>query len=232
MNDLPISAETLELLSSLISSLSSMISGTLALALFLVMGIGLHRMSKACGLKAPWLGWIPFGQSYALGRLADHQCSVNEDNPTTYRRALLTFHILQTVSAVLAGAVTLGIYMVDIFEMAFDGTLEVLMADPVAYANAVNDLLLAAYGKAWFFWLIMVGIAITYTVFYAIAVYKISKLFQPKQAVLYTVLVVLPVVQNVAQIIFFLRMATHKPLYVNQNDLPPSEGGEDLFYTL
>ena len=231
MSDSLISAEALELLYSLAYIVAYNISLALSLILYVSMGIGLHRMARSCGLRHGWIAWLPYCQTYAIGRIADHQCSVNEDHPTTYRRGLLTIHILQSVASALATTVTLGIYFVDIFKMVFDGTLEALMEDSAAYSTAISDLILSSYGKAWFFWLIVVLFSILFTVFYVIAVYKIGKLFLPKVAALFAILTAVPVVQNISQILFFLLAGFRKPRYMD-TDAPTSISGGEMFYTL
>ena len=221
-----IAPELLELISAVASMISSTVSSVVAIFTYIAIAIGLFRMGKACGMKHTWLAFIPYAQSYRIGQIADHQCEVNEGKSTTYRRKLLTFHILLLVMAVLCVIVTVGIYTVSIITKSLDGSLLTLMEDPMF----IYQELLAAYADAWLVWLAFSVISIINTVFCAMAMHKIAKLFIPKIAGL---AVVLYLFVPLAQPILYLIMGARKPQYVSggpDEGLP--QGGEDMFYTL
>ena len=155
-----IAPELLELISAVASMISSTVSSAVAIFTYIAIAIGLFRMGKACGMKHTWLAFIPYAQSYRIGQIADHQCEVNEGKSTTYRRKLLTFHILLMVIAELCAIVTVGIYTVSIITKSLDGSLLTLMEDPMF----IYQELLAAYADAWLVWLAFSVISIINTV--------------------------------------------------------------------
>ncbi len=83
------------------------------LAQYLFLGFALSRLSRALELPRPWLAWIPFGQLYRLGQLADlytdnrmtPECLRAQPfyEPSGLRRKLLGYGIGSYVTGTVAG---------------------------------------------------------------------------------------------------------------------------------
>lgn len=68
----------------------------ISIASYVLTGLGLHTAAKRRGIRYPWLAWIPLGQLWILGRIADHyQC---ERNSRVYRWSFLLM-----ITSVLSG---------------------------------------------------------------------------------------------------------------------------------
>ncbi len=90
-----------------------LLTATILLAGYLLFGAALSRLSRALELPRPWLSWIPFGQLYRLGQIAD----LYTDNrmtsdalraqpfyePSKLRRKLLGYGIGSYVTGTVAG---------------------------------------------------------------------------------------------------------------------------------
>ena len=57
---LQLSPESLELIQSAISAVSSFMSSILSIFIYVGVSVGLFRMSKSCGMKHAWISFIPF----------------------------------------------------------------------------------------------------------------------------------------------------------------------------
>ena len=223
---LQLSPESLELIQSAISAVSSFMSSILSIFIYVGVSVGLFRMSKSCGMKHAWISFIPYAQSYRMGQIADHQCKYNEGKSTKYRVWLLVLQLVQMATLVVWYTALYIAVIASIVSMTMNGTLESVMQDP----NYAYDLTFQAMLDTWFTFIPFLAASITYTVFCSIAMYKSAKLYIPKIAAL---AVVLYLFLTPAQPILYLVMGARKPRYVSDGpDEQLPEGGEDMFYTL
>ena len=95
-----------------------LLAAIVPLASHLLFGAALYRVSRALALPRPWLSWIPFGQWYRLGQLADlytdNRMTTEADRnapfyaPSVLRRKLMGYGIgLSAAGAVTGAAVCL-----------------------------------------------------------------------------------------------------------------------------
>ena len=72
-----------------------------SLAMYILLSLGLYTIAKRRGLNNPWLAWIPFGNVWILGSIADqYQYSV-KNKKTSRRKVLLGLQIGLSVVAVI-----------------------------------------------------------------------------------------------------------------------------------
>ncbi len=151
----------------------------IALAIYLVFyifeSIGLYTMAKRRGIKYPGLAWVPIGNVWIIGSLADHYMNITELRNTKSRYILLWLNIVIGALSVMVSIVLLGFGLSAIME-AFNSRHYV--AD--SYILSMFGML----GLAGVMWLL----AVTQQVFMYIAFYRIFKSCQPSNAVLYLVL--------------------------------------------
>ncbi len=188
----------------LVSSFGSLIS----LFTYVAVGYGLYCIAQACGIRNPFLAWIPYGQVYMLGAVADHQTARNESRTTGYRKILLGLEIAVSAVALVLG-VSLGVVLVSAIFSTVGGTGAELTLESVDWEAVLGDMLGGLVVSA----VVLVAlavVAIVYAVYYYIALYRIYKLVDPKNATLYTVL---SVFFNIAIPIIFLVIAKKKPVY-------------------
>lgn len=153
--------ESLELILAVYAAVS-VLAVAYALFNYVATGVSLFRMMDKAGVPNPWMAWVPFCNSYALGALADNYNLLWEAKPTSYAKKVLAWHIVVTA---LAQPLILSLYAMK----------------PDTAVPTDLWLLLLGYAAA----------GVVYTVFYSIALYKLYRTFAPESAVGLLVLSVL-----------------------------------------
>lgn len=150
----------------------------IGLAVYIMEAVAVHKMGKVCGVPYPWLAWIPYASSYALGYIADKDAEANGRPATHYRKTLLIMNIIiNVVSFIIIGvAVYVGLTLA-----GPDG--EVVADLDSAQVGSVMLLLLLSLAD--------LGLSITCLVFQFIALWHVYKLFDPNNAAAFTILSVL-----------------------------------------
>ena len=78
-----------------------LVFGLIALVVSLVMvifqGVGLYTMAKRRGIKHAWLAWIPVGNSWLVGCIADQYRYVAKGEVKNRRKILLALSIVGAV---------------------------------------------------------------------------------------------------------------------------------------
>ena len=132
----------------------SVLAVAYALFNYVATGVSLFRMMDKTGVPNPWMAWVPFCNSYALGALADNYNLLWEAKPTSYAKKVLAWHIVVTA---LAQPLILALYAMK----------------PDTAVPTDLWLLLLGY----------VAAGVVYTVFYSISLYKLYRTFAPESAV-------------------------------------------------
>ena len=76
--------------------LRQLVSFVISVAGYVLTGVGLYTAARRRGVRYPWLAWIPLGQLWILGRLADHY--QYEGNSRVYKWSSLLM-----ITSVLSG---------------------------------------------------------------------------------------------------------------------------------
>ncbi len=164
--------------------LSGIVAGSLifslftGIALFVLQGFGLMQMSKSLGLKAPWIGFIPFASIFSFGRVAQTYIKKDGKKSAKFSITLLILYILY-ILFVVALTVSLVIAAISVISnsetaLANDTEMELSMFGAVIAVVAIYFIVLA--------------LAISYKIVYFIALWRIFALFDHINATLYTVL--------------------------------------------
>ena len=80
-----------------ISFLPSMFS----VALYVLSALGLYTIAKRRAIANPWLAWLPYGNMWILGSIADQYQSAVHHKKTGRRKVLLALEIATTVAGVI-----------------------------------------------------------------------------------------------------------------------------------
>ena len=138
-------------------------------------------MSSSLGLKNPWYGFIPFLNSFAIGRIAEKYQKKNGAKSAKFSVILLTLEIVMAVLSVItlfsAVSTVIGVasfaagYLADVTSSAGIGAYNIM---------SILWLVFAAF--------LLVGVATAYLVVYYIAFWRTCAVFDYKNASLYTVL--------------------------------------------
>lgn len=149
--------------------------------IYFLNAIGLYEMSSSLGLKNPWYGFIPFLNSFAIGRIAEKYQKKNGAKSAKFSVILLTLEIVMAVLSVItlfsAVSTVIGVasfaagYLADVTSSAGIGAYNIM---------SILWLVFAAF--------LLVGVATAYLVVYYIAFWRTCAVFDYKNASLYTVL--------------------------------------------
>ena len=155
--------------------LSESLSSLLSLCIYVAMSYGTYTMVKRCGLRRAWMAWVPLLRLYKLGEIADLHCRRNEGRQTNLRKILVILSLLTSTVAIFA---LLHAIMV-LFAVIIAG-----MAGGPGTAMNWTSL----FTSTWILWLVGAALAVALVVLLVVAMHRISKLFAPENATLYTVL--------------------------------------------
>ena len=141
-----------------------------SLACYILTSLGFYALAKRRGIPQPGWAWVPIGgQRWILGSLADQYAYLAEGKQKRQRHLLLWLDIACTaISAVFVA------YMVNAAVAQFAYTSDAAVASLVAGALGGYFLLLV--------------LAVVLAVFYYIALHKVYKSCDPKNATLFLVL--------------------------------------------
>lgn len=144
------------------------------IAMYVLNSLALQKIANRRQIKNAWLAWIPIGTEWILGSIADEYESHQGLNPK-WKKRLVGFSVgMYICTFVLYAAFIIGI---------------VLM---IINLRELDEVSLFTFLIAVFFVCLLVeAIAIVYTVFYYICLYKLFKSTDQKNAVLYIVLCIL-----------------------------------------
>ncbi len=141
-----------------------------AVVSYVLSAVGMYRIAKRRGIHHPWLAWVPVGNAWLLGSIADHYQYVAKQKATKRRKVLLILSILCVVMGGFFGA-GVGVFAaVDIF-------------DGATTAGSILSVAMMVVG-----YLGLMGLGIAVTVFSYIAYFDLFRSCKPKNDVLFLVL--------------------------------------------
>lgn len=145
----------------------------LFIGLYVAESLSIYKLCKKLNIDNAFLGFIPFGNSYKFGEIADVLCQRNRDNTKLrYKKLLLILHIA-VVAAVL-------LFFVPYFALIISA---MLLPEEVAALAIICALLVVLVA---FF--ILMAVSVAQSVFYFMALYKIFEYTDKKNSTLYFVL--------------------------------------------
>ena len=185
---------------------ASFFSGIVKLILFIIGGIGIYFMSKNFDIKNPWICFVPFVQSFSLGRIARNYIKKDEKKSADLSIWLLVFNIVQYV-----------ISLIFMFLLAYS------VFDIIANVeNAVNTDAKVTIGMfTSFVWVIvsfflLLCVSVIYKIFYYIALWRVFYIFSKANATVYTVL---SVFFGFLSPIFLFILRNNNPAFDDDSDL-------------
>jgi hypothetical protein len=192
--------QQLQLLSeSMIVLLLSAISSLLSVGIYVVTSLSLHAMAKGRFIEKAWLAWIPVGNLWILGSIADHYQLCARGRVKSRRKVLMAAYIV--MAAILVGMIVVCFQMVKDLRGVVDLYSGRVIGD---WWGAIgNELIWLAV-----LYLLVICAAIVQLVFAYICYYDLFRSCDPKNAVIYLVLsIVFSFLQPV-----FLFACRHKQL--------------------
>ena len=196
-----LSPQQLQLLlsESMVVLLLSAISSLLSVGIYVVTSLSLHAMAKGRFVEKAWLAWIPVGNLWILGSIADHYQLCARGRVKSRRKVLMGIYIV--MAAILVGMIVVCFQMVKDLRGVVDLYSGRVIGD---WWGAIgNELIWLAV-----LYLLVICAAIVQLVFAYICYYDLFRSCDPKNAVIYLVLsIVFPVILPV-----FLFACRHKQL--------------------
>ena len=172
-------------------SVVSIVSSLLSFAMYLVTAYCMYAIAKRRFLDRAWLAWIPVGNLWVLGSIADHYRLCARRSITIRRRVLMATCIAIAVLAMLTVILCIGMIkklvpVIDLGTGRVIGDWQAAIGPSLVWISVVYLLMLAA--------------SIVQLVFVYMAYYDLYASCDPRNAVIYLVLsIVIPVLLPVFQ---------------------------------
>lgn len=175
-------------------------SSLISIAAYIINGFGIMNLSNKLKLKNGWMGFVPYASSFKLGQIADKVCELKGEKKN-YSKLLLTLHIVLS-------ALFIPLYMIA-FIMGFVMGYGEIDFSPLPVIAFV------------IFSLVILGIAITLSIYVYIVHYKIYNFFSENNANLFIVLAILFGLQS---LFIFIVSLKKEPVII---DVPFTANTED-----
>ena len=207
-----------ELIFLMISNLFSSVIGVLT---YIAIGYGLFHMAGSLGFKHSWLAWVPFGQDYILGAVADESCKRRDGRTTDYRKKLLGLQIALVPLCVLL-ILMLIVYLAFLITSGVKQksyTADIVSRPELAERATVSPALAIIPG---ILTIVVAVLLMIHIIFRFIALHKIYQLFAPESAALF---LLLSIFISPATLILFFVLAKRAPAL----DAPTTEASHPNF---
>lgn len=136
---------------------------------YVIQSIGLYTIAKNRGINNPWLAWLPIGNYWIAGSIADQYQYVVNGQVKNRRKILLILSIASAVASCLVSSMISGSFVLTLGEVS---------VEKLTAMGAMGTLLD----------LIVSGLEIATFVFWQIALYDLYTSCNPKYNVLFLVL--------------------------------------------
>lgn len=163
------------------------------IAVYVLRSLGFYKMAQNRGINKPWLAWIPVGDSWILGSLADQYRYVAKGEVKNRRKVLLWLNII--FFAVYFAFIAVFVYFIISTTL---GAMNGVVSDEMLY-----ETLGAAFGMLGIA-LVMLVVAVVMAVFQYIALFDLYKSCDPNNATLFLLLSIFVSV-TMPFFVFFLR---------------------------
>ncbi len=161
----------------LIRLVVSLLCIAVALLPYVLSSYALYRMGRACGIAKPQKAFVPVLNVYQLGQIADAHRARNERKKPLYAQLLLWLQI---------SLLSLGVLLFLVMLFLSTAVLFSALLDPVQDAVAVPTPI-----EAEILTVLLSAVIAAFAVCFCIALYKVFRLYDNTNAVIYLVLSVL-----------------------------------------
>ena len=149
-----------------------LVVGLFVLVGYVYQSVGLYTLAKRRGIQNPWLAWLPVGNYWIAGSIADQYRYVTEGSVKNRRTILLALSIAGIVVSSLISTMINGSFMLSTGEVSMDQ-----LASLGTLGTVLN--------------LVTSGLELATFVFWQIALYDLYTSCNPKNNVLFLVLGIL-----------------------------------------
>ena len=160
------------------AAMGNSISGLAGLVGYVLGAIALYTLAQRRGIQHAWLAWIPVGNVWILGSLADQYKYVARREVKNKRKTLLTLSIIQAAAGLILFAVTVGTIV-----NAVLGSSSGRYGEEEIFASLMIPVLILIFLS-----LPLAGVAIAKTVIRFMALYNVFESCIPENATMFLVL--------------------------------------------
>ena len=154
------------------------IISAIGITLFVLKGIGLFNISKRLGFNKPWLSFIPVVSAFSLGRVSDSYVK----NDGSRAKPLKIWLLILSVLNFLLLALFCVVFAVFVSKFYFEAS-DIIKANEELTAAIFKILIPIVV-----FYFISAVVSVAYMVVYYISLWRIFKIFEPNNALLFFVL--------------------------------------------
>lgn len=151
--------------------------GVVPVVMYVLQSLGLYTIAQRRGIKKPWLAWVPVGETWILGSIADQYRYVAKGEVKNRRKVLLWLYILFFAIYIAFVAVMVYLFATAAFSAVGPDISEELFYGGVGSAFAMLGLSF-----------VMLGISIALVVVRYIALYDLYNSCNPSNAMAFLLL--------------------------------------------
>lgn len=176
-------SELVGVLASLLGT--NLLSFGLAIAAYVLSGLGFYAVAQRRGIKHPWMAWVPVLKLWILGSIADQYRYVVKGEVRNRRKVLIALAILQTVAVIVFYVLTIGMFVNLIVQV-----VQIPDIDAMSGEQAL-DMMLKTVMPMLGMLLVILAVNLVTRVFQYIAYYDLFASCDPENKVLFLVLGIL-----------------------------------------
>lgn len=179
------------------------ITVTIGITLFVLQGLGIFDISKKLSFNKPWLAFIPVVSAFSIGRVGDLYVKKDGKKATPLKLWLLILSVLNF----LIFAVFIVVFAIIISKFYFNVS-DTIMENEELTAEIFKILI-----PVMVFYFVSAIISIAYRVVYYFNLWRIFKIFDSNNAVLF---LILSIVFGFLAPIFIFVIKNKEPMFIEQ----------------
>ena len=187
------------------------LGGIIGLALYILNGIGIMKMSQSLNLRNGWLAFIPFVNIFAFGRVGEQYIKKDNKKSAKFSIWLLVLYILLSILVIVL-SVFLIIFILQLIVFAEDAIANDTSMTMDMFKGAIPVIICT---------FIILAVEITYIILFGICLWRTFSMFNPQNSTLFLVLCIFfPIMVPI--LLFILRNKEPKvtyeertPVYIN-----------------
>lgn len=158
------------------------IGAIISLVLYIFQAVGLYSIAKRRNLSGAWLSWIPVGQYWVAGSIADQYQNNVKGSKTAYRIISLILGLASLVISAILTGISVSM-MIQLINAAVNNDMQQLSYFATVFSGSSSLMSL-----------VNSGLAIASYVFWQISLYNVYASGCPKNAVAFLILgIIFPV---------------------------------------
>ncbi len=173
---------------------------SIGLVLYILKAIGVYKMGKTAGANHPWIAFIPLINCFALGRVAEKYIKRDGSRSAKFSVILLVLRI----GSVVLTALFVGSLISAIVALIADAGNAVTLDETLTMDS------FQVFVPAVFLYLLTFATALTYSIVYYVALWRVYNAFDCSNGTLF---LVLAIIFNFLEGIFLFALRNKQPVF-------------------